>query len=106
VLVGEAAAGIKRLDEISLAVTLIRSFDRLLLLDGRYNYLIYRRPRLKQPWAGVQLEELVHVHYRYWFNMPNFLRLIRPSLDPSGEIMRWLEGHLPFEPIISRPIPE
>jgi hypothetical protein len=105
-VVGEAAGGVKRLDEISLAVTLVRSFDRLLLLDDRYNYLIYRRPSLKKPWGEAQLDQLVHVHYRYWFNMPNFLRLIRPSLDPSREIIRWLEEYLPFEPTICRPVPE
>lgn len=105
-LVGEAAGGIRRADEISLAVTLVRSFNRLRLLDGRYNYLIYRRPRLQEPWSNAQFEDLIHVHYRYWFNMPGFLRLIRPSLDPSGEIFKWLEGHLPLEPAICRPMPQ
>ncbi len=99
------STGFRRMDEISLVAALVRAFDRVRLLDGRYNYLIYRRPHLRSPWREAQLEELIHVHYRFWFNTPDFLRLIRPPLDPASETLQWLDQYLPFEPISDRPLP-
>jgi hypothetical protein len=91
-------SGIKRLDEIALACTMSRVFERVRLLDGRYNYLIYYRSRLPAPWGDIPLEGLIHVHYRYWFNRPHFLRDLRPPLDPLSPVARWLDAYLPLEP--------
>lgn len=99
------AGGIRRMDEVSLAVTLARVFNRVRILDDRYNYLVEKRDRLRSPWREAQLEELVHVHYRRWFNKPRFLDLLRPRLDPTSEIKQWLEQFLPFEPINERRMP-
>src|SRR5215471_840508 len=99
------ATGMSRMDEVALAATLVRVFERLRLLDGRYNYLIYRRHRLKSPWREAALAQLVHVHYRTFFNKPDFLRSLQPPLDPTEEIVRWLDQYLPFEPITYAPQP-
>lgn len=102
---GEAAAGIRRADEVSLIVTLTRCIERVKLLDGRYNYLIYRRPFLKDGWEQAQLGEILHVHYRFWFNRPGFLRLIRPAFDEASDVVKWLSRFLPLDPVIDRPMP-
>lgn len=95
-------SGIRRLDEVALAVTLIRVFDRLKILDGRFNYLLYRRPELKSPHREAQLEELVHVHYRDVLRVPGFLRQVQPPLHPESPVVRWLEQYLPQRPILRR----
>ena len=89
--------GVSRMDEVSLAALLTRAFDRVRILDGRYNYLIYRRSQLGSPWREARLEDLVHVHYRHWFNEKNFLRQVEPPLDPTSEILQWLDQYLPFD---------
>jgi hypothetical protein len=97
-----AAAGVAGMDEFSLAATLGRAFGRVKILDARYNYPLQfvERPMLGSTLREAQLEELVHVHYRFGFNVPGYLRLLRPPLDHSSEIVRWLERHLPLRPIV------
>jgi hypothetical protein len=92
-------AGMSRMDEVSLAVTLVRAFERVRILDGRYNYLIFKRPQLTPHWRDAQLEELVHVHYRRCFQQPGYLRAVEPPLEPASEIVRWLEQYLPLGPV-------
>jgi hypothetical protein len=91
--------GMDRMDEVSLAVTLTRTFEKVRILDDRYNYLIYKRSQLADPWCNAQLENLVHVHYRRCFNIPGYLRALEPPLDPASEIVQWLEKYLPLEPV-------
>lgn len=93
--------GMSRMDEVSLAVTLSRAFERVRILDDRYNYLLFKRDQLARPWRDAQLEELVHVHYRRCFHTPGYLRAVKPPLETTGEVVRWLERHLPLEPVES-----
>jgi hypothetical protein len=97
-----AAAGVAGMDEFSLAATLGSAFGSVRILDVRYNYPLQfvERQMLGSPLGESQLEELVHVHYRFGFNVPGYLRLLRPPLDPSSEIARWLEQHLPLKPVL------
>ena len=88
-----------RMDEVSLAVTLSRAFERVRILDGRYNYLLFKRNQLAPRWREAQLEELVHVHYRRCFHTPGYLRAVEPPLETTGEVVRWLEQYLPLEPV-------
>jgi hypothetical protein len=94
----------RQMDEISLAATFGRAFDRVRVLDWRYNYLLYRRPELGSPAREAQLEELIHVHYRFWFNQPGYLRQIQPSFNLSSKVLQWLDRYLPFQPLIDEPI--
>ena len=88
------STGLSRMDEVALAITVIRAWDRAKVLDGRYNYLIYRRGQLMPPWNTVALEEVVHAHYRRSFYEAEFLSSVRPALPP-GEVRAWLERRLP-----------
>jgi hypothetical protein len=89
-------SGISRADEIALAVAALQAMDRVEVLDGRYNYLIFRRARLAPPWDRAHLEDLVHVHYRRSFSEDGFLRRLSPPLDPHSGVLRWLEQYLPL----------
>ena len=88
---------LRQMDEISLAATLSRSFDRVRILDGRYNYLIYRRSELCSPYREAQLADLVHIHYISKFSIPGYLWTVQPQFDPSSEILEWLERYIPFD---------
>jgi len=94
-----------RMDEVALAATLIRVFDRVRVLDGRYNYLIYRRSRMPAPWREAGLESLVHLHYRQCFHAPGYLRTLDPPFDPAGATFQWLERQLPLEPLFAGRLP-
>lgn len=94
-----------RMDEVALAATLIRSFGRVRVLDGRYNYLIYRRSRMPAPWRAAGLENLIHLHYRQCFHAPGYLRALDPPFDPTGATFQWLERQLPLEPLFSGRLP-
>jgi hypothetical protein len=95
-------AGLAGMDEVSLAATLGRAFDRGRVLDLRYNYPLQRVERrlLPPPWRQARLEDLAHVHYRFWLHLPGFLRHLEPSLDSGGEVFRWLEPQLPLAPVV------
>jgi hypothetical protein len=92
------------MDEFSLAATLGRAIARVRVLDLRYNYPLtwLERKQLPAPWREAQLEELVHVHYRFYFTLPGYLERVEPPLDPGGEVVRWLEGLLPLKPLHRR----
>jgi hypothetical protein len=94
-----------RMDEVALAATLIPVFDRVRVLDGRYNYLIYRRSRMPAPWREAGLERLVHLHYRQCFHAPGYLRSLDPPFDPGSETFRWLDGQLPLAPLFAGRLP-
>jgi hypothetical protein len=95
-LVPDDKRRLRQMDEISLAMTLSRNFERVRILDGRYNYLIYRRSELCSPYREAQLEDLVHIHYISKFSVPGYLRQVQPPLNPSSEILEWLEQYIPF----------
>jgi hypothetical protein len=88
------------LDQLSLAATLARVWQRVRILDGRYNYPLIGRPLLAQPLRGAQLEELVHVHYNRYFNVPGFLASVRPALRRESEVVGWLTQYLPLQPVL------
>jgi len=93
----------RNLDQFALAATLARIGDRATVLDPRYNYPLPWRHELAEPLRSAPLEELVHVHYFGWFNMPGILSRLRPPLDPRSETVRFLTPFLPFEPIDESP---
>ena len=88
------------LDQLSLAVMMARVWDRVQIFDGRYNYPLIGRPLLTPPFRNAQLEELVHVHYNRYFNVPGFLSSVRPRLQRDSEVVSWLGQFLPLQPIL------
>lgn len=84
------------MDQLSLAATLARMWDRVGLLDGRYNYPLVGRPHLPEPLRSARLDELVHVHYNRYFHVDGFLSTLDPPLERDGEVVAWLQQHLPL----------
>jgi hypothetical protein len=93
--------GIGYLDQLSLAVTVARRWDRTRILDWRYNYPLPLRPALLEPARSAALEDLVHVHYHRWFARPGFLDAVVPPLPAGSPVRRFVEPYLPFEPTIT-----
>jgi hypothetical protein len=84
------------MDQLSLAATLARIWDRVQILDGRYNYPLVGRPLLAEPLRSARLDELVHVHYNRYFHVDGFLASLEPPLERDGEVVGWLERQLPL----------
>jgi hypothetical protein len=84
------------LDQLSLAATLSRNWDRVQLLDGRYNYPLVGRALLSEPLRSARLDELVHVHYNRYFHVDGFLAALEPPLERDGDVADWLQEHLPL----------
>jgi hypothetical protein len=84
------------MDQLSLAATLARIWDRVQLLDGRYNYPLVGRPLLAEPLRSARLDTLVHVHYNRYFHEPGFLASLEPPLERDGQLVPWLETQLPL----------
>jgi hypothetical protein len=55
---------------------------------------------MPEPLGSAPLEELVHVHYRFWFHLPGFLERLEPRIDLDGEVASWLAARLPLAPVI------
>lgn len=83
------------MDQLSLAATLARGWERVRVLDGRYNYPIVSRGMLAEPLRSARLAELVHVHYNRYFHLEGFLASLRPAL-PGCEVLEWLRPQLPL----------
>lgn len=86
-------AGPRNMDQLALAATLPGAEVRT--LDGRYNYLVRRRPKLPAHLQELGLDEIVHLHYRHWFHQPGFLAQLEPPFGPSPQL-EWLEERLPL----------
>ena len=57
------------MDQLSLAATLTRVWDRVLIPDGRYNYPLAGRESLEEPYRSMPLGQLVHIHYNRHFDV-------------------------------------
>jgi hypothetical protein len=84
------------MDQLSLAATLTRIWDRVQVLDGRYNYPLVGRPLLAEPLRSARLDELIHVHYNRYFHVDGFLASLEPPLERDGDVIGWLQQHLPL----------
>jgi hypothetical protein len=88
------------MDQISWAMVTADVHDRVRILSDAYNYPLRHRPSLSGEAIELDLDEIVHVHYRLWLHMPDALNKVEPPFDPSGERYRWLAERLPIPPEI------
>ena len=88
------------MDRLSLAATLTRIWDRVQVLDGRYNYPLVGRPLLAEPLRSARLDQLVHVHYnRYSTSTDSWLR--STAARARRRRHRLAAAHLPFRATVS-----
>jgi hypothetical protein len=91
---------IDELDQVALAVVISRRPERLRRLPGPYNYRITRRAMHSEKHRGLDLSELVHVHYMRSFYIEGFLERLEPPVRRDTEQFRWLSERLPLEPSV------
>jgi hypothetical protein len=92
------------LDQVALAIVLSKHWPRVSQLDWRYNYPLPQRSRLAEPARSARLDQMIHIHYHRWFQKPDFLKLLRPTLDLESDVARWLVDQLPLPPLIDDPM--
>lgn len=87
------------MDQLSWAGVTADVHDRIRILSAVYNYPLPHRSAVAPAARDLTLDQLVHVHYRLWFHLPDALAEVSPAFDSAGERYRWLEQRLPLEPI-------
>ncbi len=86
------------MDQLSWAGVTADYHDRIRVLSPAYNYPLRHRQALTPGARELDLPEIVHLHYRLWFHLPDGLEKVSPRLDPTSDRYRWLEQRLPLEP--------
>jgi hypothetical protein len=86
------------MDQLSLAGVTADVHDRVRILSDSYNYPLRHRAALAPEAMELDLDRIVHLHYRLWFHMPESLGKVNPPFDPGTEQYRWLAERLPIPP--------
>lgn len=89
------------MDQLSWAGVTADIHDRVRILPETYNYPLRHRLSLGPQTSALELSEIVHMHYRLWFHLPDSLPEVVPPFDPESERYRWLEQRLPLEPTVA-----
>jgi hypothetical protein len=88
------------MDQLSWAAVTADHHDRVRILPPSYNYPLRHRGAVEPEATTFDLDDLVHLHYRLWFHMPEALEKVHPPFDPEGERFKWLDERLPIEPLV------
>ena len=88
------------MDQLSWAGVTADSHDSVRILSPSYNYPIRHRGALDAEARDLDLDQLVHVHYRLLFHVPGSLEQVNPPFDPAAERYAWFDQRLPLEPTV------
>jgi hypothetical protein len=88
------------MDQLSWAGTIASIHDRVRILSDAYNYPLRQRGGLPDRIRDMDLAQIVHLHYRLWFHLPDPLGAVVPEFDPTSEPYAWLDERLPIEPLV------
>lgn len=88
------------MDQLSWAGVTADLGERLRVLSSAYNYPLRHRQALAAHARDLDLDRIVHIHYRLWLHMPDALERAVPPFDSASERYRWLDERLPLEPVI------
>jgi hypothetical protein len=89
------------MDQLSWAAVTADVHERVRILSAAYNYPIRQRQALPEAARDLDLDRIVHLHYRLWFHLAGALDKVDPPFDPGGERYRWLAERLPVEPVVA-----
>ena len=89
------------MDQLSLAAVTADLHDQVRILSDGYNYPLRHRAALAPEAVELDLDRIVHLHYRLWFHMREPLAKVNPPFDPETQQYRWLTERLPIPPEIS-----
>ncbi len=87
------------MDQLSWAGVTADHHDRIRVLSPAYNYPLRHRQALAPEARDLDLDGIVHLHYRVWFHLEGALEAVAPGLDPGSDRYRWLAQRLPLEPL-------
>lgn len=88
------------MDQLSWAGAIADIHDRVLILPHTYNYPLRQRGGLPDSVRELDLDEIVQLHYRLFFHLPEPLAAVAPPFDPATPQFRWLAERLPLEPLV------
>lgn len=91
------------MDQLSFAAVTADVHDRMRILSHPYNYPLRHRPALAPEARDLDLDRIVHLHYRLWLHLPDALETVQPPFDPGSERYRWLADRIPLQPVIDAP---
>jgi hypothetical protein len=92
-------------DQFALAGVTADQHEGVRVLPPAYNYPLAFRSALPEPLQTLTLEQIAHLHYHRWFQLPGLLEMLDPPFAGDGERYRWLDSRLPLEPEIKQPFP-
>jgi hypothetical protein len=90
------------MDQLSWAGVSADVHDRIRVLSAAYNYPLRHRGALDPEANELDLPELVHLHYRLWFHMPEVLANANPPFSQDSDRFAWLTERLPIEPVLEQ----
>jgi len=88
------------MDQLSWAAVTADHHDQVRILSVAYNYPLRHRASLSPEAIDLDLADLVHMHYRLWFHMPDSLPKVNPPFDPGSDRYAWLTERVPLQPIV------
>ena len=88
------------MDQLSWAGVTADAHERIRVLPPAYNYPLRHRGALEADANGLDLGEIVHLHYRLFLHMPEALEKANPPVAPDSDRYAWLDERLPIEPIV------
>jgi hypothetical protein len=86
------------MDQLSWAGVTADHHERIRVLSAGYNYPLRHRQALAPSARDLDLDAIVHLHYRLWLHLPDALLKVDPAFDSSSERYRWLDQRVPLEP--------
>jgi hypothetical protein len=88
------------MDQLSWAAVTADVHDRVRVLSHAYNYPLRQRGGLPDASRDLDLAEIVHLHYRLFFHLPDPLGAVVPPFNDRSDRFSWLSERLPIEPIV------
>ncbi len=88
------------MDQLSWAAVTAESHDRVRILTDPYNYPLRQRGGLPDAVSNMDLDEIVHLHYRLFFHLADPLAAVLPPFTEDTAQYRWLAERLPLHPIV------
>lgn len=88
------------MDQISWAGATANYGEQIKVLSNTYNYPLRQRGGLDDQARDLDLDEIVQLHYRLFFHLPDPLAAVEPPFDTSIPQYEWLAERLPIEPIV------
>lgn len=87
------------MDQLAWAAVIADLHDRVRVLSHAYNYPLRHRGALVAEARELDLDEIVHLHYRLLFHVPGALEAANPPFTVGSDRYAWLAERLPVEPI-------